>query len=245
MDPEVGRLTYVSGGRRALTGENPDAGQPVGHGRGSTAAPPYPLAALVHPDGSVEELQPPGAAAFLRASPALVGYARVYAESAASQVRFFWQHSRGQWVCVHLDSAPPESHGSAVLVTLTAAALPADLTPRELDVLTLMACGLSNHEIAGRLQTSIRTVSTHVEHILGKLGQASRAGAAGVAADRGYLRLPVPGTGALPPGIRIGELHTRAEAGSARAAATRPVMTGGRWSTARRWRPPRSTRAGG
>ena len=223
MDPEVGRLTYVSGGRRALTGENPDAGQPVGHGRGSATAPPYPLAALVHPDGSVEELQPPGAAAFLRASPALVGYARVYAESAASQVRFFWQHSRGQWVCVHLDSAPPESHGSAVLVTLTAASLPADLTPRELDVLTLMACGLSNHEIAGRLQTSIRTVSTHVEHILGKLGQASRAGAAGVAADRGYLRLPVPGTGALPPGIRIGELHARAEAGAARAAATRPT----------------------
>src|SRR5215472_4020739 len=97
MDPEVGRLTYVSGGRRALTGENPDGGQPVGQGRGSAAAPADPLAALVHPDGSVEELQPPGAAAFLKANPALVGYARAYAESASSQVGFFWQHARGQW----------------------------------------------------------------------------------------------------------------------------------------------------
>ena len=206
-----------------MTRENPDGGQPVGQGRVSAAAPADPLAALVHPDGSVEELQPPGAAAFLKANPALIGYARAYAESATSQVGFFWQHARGQWACVHLDSAPSESHGSAVLVTLTATALPADLTPRELDVLTLMACGLSNHEIADRLQSSSRTVSTHVEHILGKLGQASRAGAAGVAADRGYLRLPVPGTGALPQGIRIGYLHARAEAGAARAAAARPA----------------------
>ena len=171
----------------------------------------------------MEELQPPGAVALLTAAPTLIGYARAHAESAISQVRFFWQHSPGRWVCVQLDSAPPESHGSAVLVTLTPAALPAGLTPRELDILTLMACGLSNHEIGDRLQASSRTVSTHVEHILGKLGQASRAGAAGVAADRGYLRLPVPGSGALPQGITIGYLDARAEAGAAPAATARPA----------------------
>lgn len=169
----------------------------------------------------MEELQPPGAAAFLAASPALVDYARAHAESATSQVRFFWQYSQGQWLRVHLDRAPPEPQGSAVLVTLTPTALPG-LTPRELDVLTLMACGLSNAEIAARLHTSSRTVSTQVEHVLGKLGQASRAGAAGVAADRGYLRLPVPGSGALPEGITIGHLHARAEAGTAPVTAARP-----------------------
>lgn len=167
----------------------------------------------------MEELQPPGAAAVLAASPSLVDYARAHTESATSRVRFFWQQSVGRWLRVHLDRAPPEPRGSAVLVTLTPTALPAGLTARELDVLTLMACGLSNTEIAGRLYTSSRTVSTHVQHILGKLGQASRAGAAGVAADRGYLRLPVPGSGALPEGITIGYLHTRAEAGEAPTAA--------------------------
>ena len=113
--------------------------------------------------------------------------------------------------------------GQAVLVTIIPVALPAGLTPRELDILTLMACGLSNQEIAGRLHCSSRTVSTHVEHILGKLGQASRAGAAGVAADRGYLRLPVPGIGTLPEGITIGHLHARAEGAVAPAAAPRPA----------------------
>jgi branched-chain amino acid transport system substrate-binding protein len=176
----------------------------------------------------MEELQPPGAAAFLGSTPLLVDYALAHAESATSQVRFFWQHSAGQWVRVDLDRAPPDSHGQAVLVAITPMALPAELTPRELDVLTLMACGLSNQEIAGRLHSSSRTVSTHVEHILGKLGQASRAGAAGVAAERGYLRLPVPGSGALPEGITIGHLHARAQAGAAPAAAARPAPP--RWA---------------
>src|SRR6185312_11621102 len=53
------------------------------------------------------------------------------------------------------------------------------------------------------------------------------AGAAGVAADRGYLRLPVPGRGALPQGITIGYLHARAEGAMAPAAAPRrPLLIG-------------------
>jgi branched-chain amino acid transport system substrate-binding protein len=206
-----------------LTRQNPGGGQTAGQGGGAVPPPAHPLAAFVYPDGSMEELQPPGAAAFLGATPPLVDYALAHAESATFQVRFFWQHSPGRWVRVDLDRAPPDSHGQAVLVTVTPMELPAGLTPRELDVLTLMACGLSNQEIAGRLHTSSRTVSTQVEHVLGKLGQASRAGAAGVAADRGYLRLPVPGSGALPEGITIGHLHARAEAAAAPAPAVRPA----------------------
>src|SRR5262249_59045062 len=132
-------------------------------------------------------------------------------------VGFCGQPSGGRWVRVDLARALPGSPGQAVLVTVTPMALPAGLTPREIDVLTLIACGLSNTEIAGRLHTSSRTVSTHVEHVLGKLGQASRAGAAGGAADRGDLRLPVPGGGALPGGITIGQLPPRGGAGAAPA----------------------------
>ena len=51
---------------------------------------------------------------------------------------------------------------------------PAGLTPRELEVLTLVADGLSNPEIAERLVIDKRTVESHVGRILGKTGSTSR-----------------------------------------------------------------------
>jgi DNA-binding NarL/FixJ family response regulator len=55
------------------------------------------------------------------------------------------------------------------------------LTRRELEVLRLLAEGLRQQQIADRLVISPRTVATHVEHILGKLGAHSRAEAVAVA----------------------------------------------------------------
>jgi DNA-binding NarL/FixJ family response regulator len=54
----------------------------------------------------------------------------------------------------------------------------ADLTTREVEVLRLVGAGAANKEIAARLGISERTVRTHVSHILGKLGLASRTQAA-------------------------------------------------------------------
>jgi DNA-binding CsgD family transcriptional regulator len=51
------------------------------------------------------------------------------------------------------------------------------LTARELDVLALVAQGLTNREISSRLFISPATVRTHLEHIYDKLGVRSRAGA--------------------------------------------------------------------
>jgi DNA-binding NarL/FixJ family response regulator len=52
------------------------------------------------------------------------------------------------------------------------------LTPREAEVLELLAQGMSNDEIAGRLVLSTGTVKSHVKHVLGKLGVSNRSAAA-------------------------------------------------------------------
>ncbi len=63
------------------------------------------------------------------------------------------------------------------------------LSERELDVLNLVARGLSNQEIAEQLVISERTVRTHVGHILDKLHLASRTQAALYALRKGIARL--------------------------------------------------------
>jgi pimeloyl-ACP methyl ester carboxylesterase/DNA-binding CsgD family transcriptional regulator len=54
------------------------------------------------------------------------------------------------------------------------AAAPVELSRREREVAQLLAGGLSNKEIAGRLYLSVRTIDNHVQHILDKLGFDSR-----------------------------------------------------------------------
>jgi DNA-binding NarL/FixJ family response regulator len=66
-------------------------------------------------------------------------------------------------------------------------AYPAGLTAREVEVLRLIALGLSDSEAARRLFVSVRTVNAHVRSIYRKLGIRSRAAAARFAAENGLL----------------------------------------------------------
>jgi DNA-binding NarL/FixJ family response regulator len=63
------------------------------------------------------------------------------------------------------------------------------LTPREIDVLELLAEGLANKPIAARLGISDQTVKFHVASICGKLGAANRTDAVRRAVRRGLVSL--------------------------------------------------------
>jgi HD-GYP domain-containing protein (c-di-GMP phosphodiesterase class II) len=64
---------------------------------------------------------------------------------------------------------------------------PAGLSDREVEVLRLMAEGLSNREVARRLYISPRTAEHHVQHIYTKIGVSSRAAAALFAMEHGLI----------------------------------------------------------
>jgi DNA-binding NarL/FixJ family response regulator len=63
--------------------------------------------------------------------------------------------------------------------------LPDQLTPREREVLDVLARGLDNSEIAARLKISEKTIRNHVSTIFSKLGVTSRAQAVALARDAG------------------------------------------------------------
>ena len=66
------------------------------------------------------------------------------------------------------------------------------LTPRESEVLSLLVDGLSQVEIAERLYLSPKTVGTHIQRILGKMGVKSRTQAVAVAAREGLFEPVTP-----------------------------------------------------
>jgi len=75
----------------------------------------------------------------------------------------------------------------------TAAAQPppaAGLTPRELEVLRLIAAGMSNARIASELFISPKTASVHASNIMSKLGASTRGEAAAAAHRLRLLDLP-------------------------------------------------------
>jgi DNA-binding NarL/FixJ family response regulator len=80
-----------------------------------------------------------------------------------------------------------ESYAAAPIHDPKAAALLATLTAREVDVLRLVARGLSNAEIAGALVVSEKTVKSHVGSVLMKLQLRDRVQAVVFAYEHGIV----------------------------------------------------------
>jgi len=66
---------------------------------------------------------------------------------------------------------------------------PAGLSAREIEILTLVAQGLANRQIAAQIYLSEATVKTHLVHIFDKLGVDNRTAAVAAGVDRGIIRL--------------------------------------------------------
>jgi branched-chain amino acid transport system substrate-binding protein len=170
-----------------------------------------------------------GGLAALPPDERLQAYIRAFPGCGSDSASFHWQAAAGGWHRVRLETDSVDG----VRCAAEQVSLPHRLTARELDVLTLLAIGLSNTEIGCVLFASPRTVSTHVEHILAKLGQASRTAAAAMAVERGYLRLPLPGPGSVRGSLTICQLDALARDGGncgaeADAADTELVQRPGR-----------------
>jgi DNA-binding NarL/FixJ family response regulator len=72
-------------------------------------------------------------------------------------------------------------------VELARRAWPRGLTDREVEVLRLVARGRTTRQVGTELVISVPTANHHIEHIYGKAGVSSRAGAALFAAEHGLL----------------------------------------------------------
>lgn len=181
--------------------------------------------AVVHPDGRVEEIDDSAGRRLLESRPELSRYAAALLASGRPRATFFWADDREMWVRVTIQRSV-RGDTEVALVTLSGERLPYGLTPRELDVVTLLASGLSNRDIARRLETGVRTVATHVEHLLAKLGQRTRAGAGAVAVDQGLLRLPFPGGHAGGEALTVALIGRLGEEPAASTAPSATTMAG-------------------
>ena len=130
------------------------------------------------------------------ASPMVIAPATAAAGTGASLTAAIHAVHAGQ---TYLDPAVQERLVAAVVSQPASPApgpgagrtLPDGLTAREAEVLTLLASGLSNAEIAGRLFLSNATVKTHINRIFAKTGARDRAQAVRYAYRHG-MATPAP-----------------------------------------------------
>ena len=140
----------------------------------ATAQPGLPIVALASQHGELAQALAFGAAALL---PVEVDPETLAAALVAS--------ARGLVSIPRQEVATLLPHDERIEPAVNAAT--ESLTPRELEVLQLMARGYTNRQIAGRLQISEHTVKFHAGAVLGKLNAHSRAEAVARSIGLGWI----------------------------------------------------------
>jgi LuxR family maltose regulon positive regulatory protein len=121
------------------------------------------------------------------------GFVRIFLDEGAPMARLLREAaSRGvrpEYVRRLLAAYPVDDAGRATLPATSVAGsrLAEPLSSRELEVLPLIAKGLTNQEIAARLYLSLHTVKAHARNIYAKLGVSSRTQAVAKGRALGYL----------------------------------------------------------
>jgi LuxR family transcriptional regulator, maltose regulon positive regulatory protein len=115
------------------------------------------------------------------------GYLRLFVDLGLPMGRLL-QEARSRGIMVDYVARLLDVFGSALVSPgAPVQALPEPLTPREQEILELLAAGLTNREIAGQFVISPETVKKHVSSIYGKLGISNRTEAAALARELGLL----------------------------------------------------------
>jgi DNA-binding CsgD family transcriptional regulator len=91
------------------------------------------------------------------------------------------------WKLSHQRETKPAEEIPAPAVPAEARRLDLGITPREMEILGLIAQGMSNREIAGKLFVSENTVKTHASRVFGKLGARRRTQAVQLGKEVGLL----------------------------------------------------------
>ncbi|MFC5832107.1 helix-turn-helix transcriptional regulator [Nonomuraea insulae] len=143
--------------------------------------------------GTRREVPGHPASAALWDDPAMASYARAFIDSRELGRHGLWLAADGHWHEVRLVRAGVGFQGAlqGAVAAERPCSLPYELTGREVDVLTRVAAGDSNPQIAAALVLSVRTVTTHLEHIFAKLGCDSRTRLTTKALAEGLCRLDV------------------------------------------------------
>ncbi|MBF8186834.1 response regulator transcription factor [Nonomuraea sp. K274] len=129
----------------------------------------------------------------LWADPAVAAFARAFIDSRELSRHGLWLDRDGRWHELRMIRAGVGFQGAlqGAIAAERPCPLPYDLTGREVDVLSRVAAGDSNPQIAAALVLSVRTVTTHLEHIFAKLGCDSRTRLTTKALAEGLCRLDV------------------------------------------------------
>lgn len=156
-------------------------------------AAPHPATArmaraYVALDGGIEEVDDASGAELLESRPELLAIAQSLIRTGRDVLRFCEVEDPRTWLMVRMEVDSDHVGSARVLITAVRQPPPFDLSPRELDVVSLVTAGLNNGNIAAILEISPRTVTKHVENILRKTGQWTRTGLAALALELGILR---------------------------------------------------------